>query len=132
MMKPGAAPYAKEMRFSRLRTAYSSGERTPVGVVHEVCERIEARGEDGVWIHVEPESNLLARAQELEARRADADELPLYGVPFAVKDNIDVAGGFGVRYVAQPGGSAFDDAVEAACREHGIAMVKTGVRLFHH
>ena len=48
------------------------------------------------------------------------------------RDNIDVAGGFGVRYVAQPGGSAFDDAVEAACREHGIAMVKTGVRLFHH
>ena len=48
------------------------------------------------------------------------------------RDNIDVAGGFGVRYVAQPGGSAFDDAVEAACREHGIAMVKTGIRLFHH
>ena len=48
------------------------------------------------------------------------------------RDNVDVAGGFGVRYVAQPGGSAFDDAVEAACREHGIAMVKTGIRLFHH
>ena len=48
------------------------------------------------------------------------------------RDNADVAGGFGVRYIAQPGGSAFDDAVEAACREHGIAMVKTGVRLFHH
>ena len=48
------------------------------------------------------------------------------------RDNADVAGGFGVRYVAQPGGSAFDDAVEEACREHGIAMVKTGVRLFHH
>ena len=43
-----------------------------------------------------------------------------------------MAGGFGVRSIAQPGGSAFDDAVEAACREHGIAMVKTGVRLFHH
>ena len=92
MMKPGAAPYAKEMRFSRLKQVYSSGERTPVGVVHEVCERIEARGEDGVWIHVEPEEKLLARAQELEASRADAGALPLYGVPFAVKDNIDVAG----------------------------------------
>ena len=92
MMKPGAAPYAKEMRFSRLKAAYSSGERTPVGVVHEVCERIAARGGDGVWIHVESESNLLVRAQELEARRADAGVLPLYGVPFAVKDNIDVAG----------------------------------------
>ncbi len=92
MMKPGAAPGADEMRFSRLKAAYSSGERTPADVVHEVYLRIAARGEDGVWIHLESEDKLLARAQELEARRADADELPLYGIPFAVKDNIDVAG----------------------------------------
>ena len=92
MMKPGAAPYAKEMRFSRLKTAYTSGERTLADVVHEVYRRIAARGEDGVWIHVEPEEKLLSRAQELETRRADSDSLPLYGVPFAVKDNIDVAG----------------------------------------
>ena len=51
---------------------------------------------------------------------------------FPNRDNVDVAGGFGVRSIAQPGGSAFDGAVEAACREHGIAMVKTGTRLFHH
>ena len=48
------------------------------------------------------------------------------------RDNVDAAAGFGVRYLAQPGGSSFDAAVEAACREHGISMVKTGVRLFHH
>ena len=92
MMKPGAAPGAEEMRFSRLKAAYSSGERTPADVVHDVCERIAARGEDGVWIHVESRDKLLARAQELDSRRADGCELPLYGVPFAVKDNIDVAG----------------------------------------
>ena len=91
MMK-GVAPHVEEMRFSRLRQAYSSGERTPVDIVLEVYRRIAARGEDGVWIHVEPEDKLLARAQELEARSADAPELPLFGVPFAVKDNIDVAG----------------------------------------
>ena len=51
---------------------------------------------------------------------------------FPNRDNVDVAGGFGVRYLAQPGGSAFDAAIEEACREHGITMVKTGVRLFHH
>ncbi len=92
MMRPGAAPGAEEMGFSRLQAAYASGDQTPKGLVHQVCERIAARGEDGVWIHLEPEYRLLARAQELEARRADADALPLYGVPFAVKDNIDVAG----------------------------------------
>ena len=92
MMKPGAVPGVEEMRLSRFKQAYTSGERTPVGVIHEVCRRIAARGEDGVWIHVESEEKLLARAQELEACRADAGALPLYGVPFAVKDNIDVAG----------------------------------------
>ena len=92
MMKPGAGPGADEMRFSRLKAAYASGERTPADVVHEVYERIAARGEDGVWIHLESEDKLLARAQELEASSADAGVLPLYGVPFAVKDNIDVAG----------------------------------------
>ena len=51
-------------------------------------------------------------------------------IPF--RDNVDHARQHGVRYLAQPGGSARDSEVEAACREHGIAMVRTGVRLFHH
>ncbi len=48
------------------------------------------------------------------------------------RDNVDVAGGFGVRYIAQPGGSNFDKEVGVACAEHGITMLKTGFRLFHH
>jgi phosphoribosylaminoimidazolecarboxamide formyltransferase / IMP cyclohydrolase len=51
-------------------------------------------------------------------------------VPF--RDNIDHAARHGVGYIAQPGGSSRDEEVTAACREHGIAMVHTGVRLFHH
>ena len=51
-------------------------------------------------------------------------------IPF--RDNVDHAQRHGVRYLAQPGGSARDREVAAACREHGIAMVRTGVRLFHH
>ena len=88
----GAAPQADSMGLSRLQRAYASGEQTPVDLVRLICERIAARGEDGVWIHLEPEDKLLVRAQELETRSAGAGELPLYGVPFAVKDNIDVAG----------------------------------------
>jgi len=51
-------------------------------------------------------------------------------VPF--RDNTDHAVKHGVRYVAQPGGSDFDEEIETACREHGVTMVHTGVRLFHH
>lgn len=51
-------------------------------------------------------------------------------IPF--RDNIDHASRHGVRYVAQPGGSTRDDEVTDACREYGIAMVHTGLRLFHH
>ena len=51
-------------------------------------------------------------------------------LPF--RDNVDHARKHGVRFIAQPGGSARDAEVGQACREHGIAMAHTGVRLFHH
>lgn len=51
-------------------------------------------------------------------------------IPF--RDNIDHAARHGVSFIAQPGGSARDAEVAEACREHGIAMVHTGLRLFHH
>ena len=51
-------------------------------------------------------------------------------IPF--RDNIDHAQRHGVRFVAQPGGGSRDHEVTAACREYGIAMAHTDLRLFHH
>ena len=51
-------------------------------------------------------------------------------IPF--RDNIDHAQKHGVRYIAQPGGSTRDADVEAACRDYGITLVHTKLRLFHH
>jgi phosphoribosylaminoimidazolecarboxamide formyltransferase/IMP cyclohydrolase len=51
-------------------------------------------------------------------------------IPF--RDNVDHAARHGVRFIAEPGGSTRDDEVEAACREHGITLVHTKLRLFHH
>lgn len=51
-------------------------------------------------------------------------------IPF--RDNIDYAAKFGVKYIAQPGGSNRDENVIGACDEYGIAMACTGARLFHH
>jgi AICAR transformylase/IMP cyclohydrolase PurH len=51
-------------------------------------------------------------------------------IPF--RDNIEHAQRHGVAFIAQPGGSTRDDEIEAACREYGIALVHTKLRLFHH
>jgi allophanate hydrolase len=69
---------------------YRSGRRDPVDVARELLARIESETEP-IWINrVEPDALRAAAAALME--RTDALSLPLYGVPFAVKDNIDVAG----------------------------------------
>jgi phosphoribosylaminoimidazolecarboxamide formyltransferase/IMP cyclohydrolase len=51
---------------------------------------------------------------------------------FPFRDNVDLAAAAGVKAIAQPGGSIRDQDSIAACDEHGIAMVFTGVRHFRH
>ncbi len=78
--------------FARLRAAYESGETTPVQVIAEVLARIAGYDDEAVWISRRPDAELLAEAEQLTARFGEIAGLPLYGLPFAVKDNIDVAG----------------------------------------
>ncbi|HWE00275.1 MAG TPA: allophanate hydrolase [Bryobacteraceae bacterium] len=73
---------------SSLLSAYKSGEITPAEVIRETYRCIRERGERPVWITVVPEEKSLARAESLGRFRED---LPLYGIPFAIKDNIDLA-----------------------------------------
>jgi phosphoribosylaminoimidazolecarboxamide formyltransferase/IMP cyclohydrolase len=51
---------------------------------------------------------------------------------FPFRDGLDVAAGFGIRAVIQPGGSMRDQEVIAAADEHDLAMVFTGMRHFRH
>ena len=51
---------------------------------------------------------------------------------FPFSDNIKRACASGVKYIAQPGGSIRDDLVIEECDKHGVVMVFTGMRLFHH
>jgi phosphoribosylaminoimidazolecarboxamide formyltransferase/IMP cyclohydrolase len=51
---------------------------------------------------------------------------------FPFRDGLDVAAGYGIRAVIQPGGSKRDEEVIAAANEHDIAMVFTGMRHFRH
>lgn len=72
-----------------LRVAYEGGLR-PIDVVDEVLDRIARDGDPAIWIDVESAGDLHRAAKGL-LRDASRD-LPLWGVPFGVKDNIDVAG----------------------------------------
>jgi allophanate hydrolase len=77
--------------FSRLQAAYASGLRAP-HLVAELLRRIEETNDPAIWIARFSDTALMAAAEALEQRRAAGDVMPLFGFPFAVKDNIDVAG----------------------------------------
>ena len=74
---------------SALHAAYAKGKQ-PTEIVSELYRRIAAVGDPGIFITLLPETGVLAAAAELG--RFDSNTKPLWGVPFAVKDNIDVAG----------------------------------------
>src|SRR5262245_26064663 len=75
-----------------LRASYFSGTLSCRAVIEEVLARIAAAGDDKVWISLAKDADLLATASALDARKSEIEKLPLFGIPFAVKDNIDVAG----------------------------------------
>ena len=69
---------------------YRDGTARPSDIVRTAYERIRRDNRPGIWIALRPEDEALALADRLPS--APSAELPLYGIPFAVKDNIDVAG----------------------------------------
>ncbi|MEP6878728.1 MAG: amidase family protein, partial [Nitrosospira sp.] len=67
---------------------YAKGELTPSQVVQAVDAAIR-NDPDHVWIYKLPLESLMGYARVVEAQSMAA--LPLYGIPFAIKDNIDLA-----------------------------------------
>jgi allophanate hydrolase len=77
-----------------IAAAVNAGATSAVAVAEETLARVDAYNalQPQVWIsRTEPE-DLLAAARAVDARVAAGEVLPLAGVPFAAKDNIDVAG----------------------------------------
>ena len=79
------------LRATELSKTYRRGEFDPVDVAEEILRRIAVRGDDHVWTRPVDPLQLRAQAHALRERHADIDRLPLYGLPFGVKDNVDVA-----------------------------------------
>ena len=74
---------------ARLRKAYENDEAAE-NVVAECFRRIRVADDPGMFISLRDEADVIAEARSLGP--FDPKEKPLYGIPFAVKDNIDVAG----------------------------------------
>ena len=72
-----------------LHSAYANGAFTPEELLLQVLD-VAQNAPDGIWISLCSRENILAQIQAIAQR--DRTSLPLYCVPFAVKDNIDVVG----------------------------------------
>jgi allophanate hydrolase len=83
-------PLPTTLLISALLDGYRAGRFTPADVAERVLADIAKAPDRRAWI------TLLSRERVLEYARAlatrDPASLPLYGVPFAIKDNIDLAG----------------------------------------
>jgi allophanate hydrolase len=81
---------AVDLQIQSLSDAYASGRLVPERVLREVHRRAEQAKGQHVWITLLEWDAVAAQLADAEARRAAGASLPLYGVPFAVKDNIDL------------------------------------------
>lgn len=73
-----------------LLNAYQAKSLTPRQLVASIHERIAAADNPNVWIHLLSDAELEPYLEHLE--NSDPSDLPLYGIPFGIKDNIDLVG----------------------------------------
>ncbi|MGG2991518.1 allophanate hydrolase [Paenibacillus macerans] len=85
-----SASFPRELTIPWLREGYLSGAFTPADVVGEILRRV---GEDrGMNIWIAPPSPESVAPYLERLRDADPAVIPLWGIPFAIKDNIDWTG----------------------------------------
>ncbi|MDZ4141517.1 MAG: allophanate hydrolase [Methylotenera sp.] len=76
------------LQISHLRNLYLSGALTPTNLVKQLDAEIGTEDTHHIWIRRLRLEELLDYAKALEGK--DIASFPLYGIPFAIKDNIDL------------------------------------------
>ena len=78
------------LRIDALRADYLAENITPQAVMQSIRARAEALAEHNIWIHLLSEAEQAPYLERLSA--LSPEDAPLWGIPFAIKDNIDLAG----------------------------------------
>tara|TARA_X000000950_G_scaffold289398_1_gene412872 strand:+ start:5839 stop:7665 length:1827 start_codon:yes stop_codon:yes gene_type:complete len=119
---------------NQLITAYQQRRVAPLTIVEDIIERSEALAEHNIWI-VPPSMTCIEPYLAMLGNHPDEEEIktrPLWGVPFAIKDNIDLAGvptsAACPAFTYMPGESAF--VVEQLIAAGAIPIGKTNLDQF--
>src|SRR5262249_4789250 len=80
-----------DLPFMEFREEFATAQ-TPEGLAEELDKRAAAEHRPEIWIARLGREALLRQTRKLFAAREAGRALPLFGLPLAVKDNIDVAG----------------------------------------
>src|ERR1700738_3196574 len=85
------SPDFSDLSLTTLDRLYASGRACPRDVIAAIYDRIGNAVRPG-WIFLRAREEALRACTEVEARQAAGESFALYGIPFGVKDNINVAG----------------------------------------
>lgn len=91
---PSTPGFRGDFGLASLQQQYTRKEISVTDVAKEISRRVHEynKKDPAVWTYLQSTDDLLHAAQDLEKRFQDKPTPPLYGIPFAVKDNIDVEG----------------------------------------
>ena len=76
------------LNIDHLRQSYINKKLTPRQLIQDIHQRMERYSDYNIWIHALTEDELEPYLSSLEKK--DINDYPLYGIPFAIKDNIDL------------------------------------------
>lgn len=78
------------LSLNALKASFLTGETTPRELIKKLLDQAKQQSDFNAWVYLLNESELESYFKRLD--QYNAEDLPLYGVPFAIKDNIDLAG----------------------------------------